>query len=185
MTTTVDNTATTETATVTMEQIGNLCRSYAEARDRLAETGEVIRDERRAAVRRRMATLKRRVAEVSAARDELAAAVSAAPGLFERPRTRAIEGIKVGYRKMPGKIEIADEARAIDRVRTVMPDREADLVQTRETLRRSALKTLDAKALARIGVTVVDVDDEVVIAAAADDLDRLVDVLMADGEEAA
>ena len=77
----------------------------------------------------------------------------------------------------------ATRRRAIARIRKLHPDREGDLVRVRESLVRSALKNLDAKILASIGVTVEQVDDAVVIAAANDDLDKLVDALLRDEEE--
>ena len=172
-------TATTEVTT--LEGIAELCKTYTAARERLADTTEDIRADQRRALRRRLHHLKARVAEVSVARDRLREAIAENPELFERPRTRALEGVKVGYRKQPGRIE-CDEERAIARIRKLQPDREADLVRVRESLVRSALKNLDAKTLASIGVTVVEVDDQIVIAAANDDLDKLVDALLSEDD---
>ena len=175
-------TEATTTAVTTLEGIAGLCKSFTDARERLADTTEAIREERRRAVRRRLRVLKARVAEVSVARDRLREAVSENPALFERPRTRALEGVKVGYRKQPGRVE-CDEERTIARIRKLYPDREADLVRVRESLNRSALKNLDARTLASIGATVIQVDDQIVIAAANDDLDKLVDALLSDEQE--
>ena len=165
-----------------LENIVRLCKEYAVARDDLGETVEDIRDIRRKAVRSRMRGLKSRVAKVSAARESLWTAIEANPQLFEKPRTRAIEGIKVGYRKQPGRIE-CDETRAIGRIRKLYPEREAELVKVKESLKRSALKGLDSKTLSAIGVAIVEVDDEIVLKAASDDLDNLVDALMGDVED--
>lgn len=162
----------------TLAEITDLCRAYASARDARDEVLERIDDERRAAVRRRMRSLRTRIAEVSAAEDALRSAVAGAPLLFVKPRTVAIDGIKVGFRKQPGRFEIADEARAIQRVRARMPEREDEIVRVRESLDRAALKRLDARQLASIGVAVVDAEDEVVIAPVPTDLDRLADALL-------
>ncbi len=51
----------------------------------------------------------------------------------------------------------------------------------KETLDRAALRKLTARDLAAIGVKIVEVNDEIVVRAAGDDLDKLVDALMADG----
>ena len=172
----------TRTNELTLAGIEALCREYAQARERLSEKGGGIREEQRAAVRRKLYVLRRRIAEASAAREALRAAVAAAPHLFERPRTRAFEGVKVGYRKQPGRVE-CDEARAIVRIRERMPGREAELVRVKESLDKGALRKLGARELASIGVKVVEVDDEVVVAPAPDDLDKLVDALLADAPE--
>ncbi len=169
---------------MSMGEIAGLCREYVAARERLAETTEQIRALQRQALRARLRGLRNRVAEVSAARGELRAAVEANPGLFERPRTRALEGVKVGYRKRPGRIE-CDEARAIARIRKLYPEREADLVRVKESLNRAALKRLDSRTLAAVGVSLIEVEDDVVVVAAGGDLDKLVEAMLADldGEE--
>lgn len=168
---------------MTLDEIGKLCRAYADARDDLEQITEAVRGERRRAVREKMRALKGAVARVSAARDALKEAVEGAPALFEKPRTRAMEGIKVGYRKLPGKIEVADEAAAVERVKKKLPGKADVLIVTRETLNRNALKNLSVKELASIGAALGDDEDEVVIKAASTDLDKLVDALLADGEE--
>lgn len=168
----------------TLAEITDLCRAYAGARDARDEVLEQIADERRAAVRRRMRSLRTRIAEVSAAEEALRSAVAGSPDLFVKPKTRAIEGIKVGFRKQPGRLEIADEARVIKRVRKRMPEREDEIVRVKESLDRAALKRLDARQLASIGVTVVETDDEVVIATVPTDLDRLADALLDEADPA-
>ena len=122
---------------MTLDEIITLARAYARARETLETITEEIEGERRQAVRRRLRALKARVAETSAAKDALRTAIAEEPELFAKPRTRAIEGVKVGYRKMPGRIVIADEDRSIRRVRDKLPDREAELVRVKESLDRN------------------------------------------------
>lgn len=170
---------------MTLDEIATLARAYARAREFLESITEEIEGERRQAVRRRLRALKARVAEAKVAKEELRAALAQAPGLFARPRTRAFDGVKVGYRKMPGRFEIADEARAIRRVRDKLPEHEAALIRVKESLSRAALKGLDARELAKIGVAAVDTDDEIVIDTPPSDLDKQVDALLADDDLAA
>ena len=162
-----------------LSDIAALCAGYAQAREQLADTTEQIRTLQRQAVRQHLGGLRERIAEVSAVYESLREAVEANPELFAKPRTRSLEGVKVGYRKLPGKVE-CDEARAIERIRKRFPERETALVRVRESLNRSALKQLDAKTLSALGVSIVEVDDEIVIAAAGDDLDALVEALLGD-----
>jgi len=172
-----------------MEHITTLCRALADARDALEQLADDIRDERRKVVRPKLRRLKRCVANVRVAEGQLRTAVEDAPHLFEAPRTRAIEGIKVGYRKMPGRIEGASDAASLDRVMGRIdkhaPEMRSTLINTKYNLNRNAVKALDPKLLAKIGVGIVDVDDQVVVAAASGEIDRLVDALMVDDEEAA
>ena len=166
-----------------MKMLIALCRTYNSTRQALKEVHDEIAEERRQAIRRRRRALEARAAEVSVAREALRDAIAASPELFEQPRTRSIEGTKIGFRKQPGKFELADEGRTIQRIRERLPGREDELVRFKESVDRAALKKLDARDLARIGVTLVQSDDEVVIAVAKTDaLDRLVEALFADCE---
>ena len=171
------------TEPLTMAGIEQLCRTYASSRDKLDKISGQIREKRRQAVRARLTMLKRRVAEVSAARDALHDALETSPELFVKPKTRALAGVKVGYRKMPGAL-VCDEARTIGLVRKHLGAKSAaELVIVSERLDKAALRKLDAHTLATLGARMVDVDDEVVIKAAKGDLDKLVDALLSDGAE--
>ena len=168
---------------MTLEEITELARDYARAVERLAELSEEIREQQRHAVRQRLRGLKARAAEASAARAVLHDAIDDSRGWFVRPRTRATDGVKYGLRKQPGRVEISDEARSIARIRERLPDWADTLIRTTERLQRGPLRQLDSRRLASIGIRIEHVDDEVVIAAAATDLDRLVEALLADGED--
>lgn len=166
-----------------MTHIEKLCRAYAEARDALEGEADEIRNLRRRAVRARMRILKTRVANAAATKEALRAAVADRPDLFEKPKTLAVEGIKIGFRKMPGRID-GDEQAAVERIRKHFPNLAAALIRTRDSINRQAVKNLDGRQLAKIGLAITEVDDEVVVAAATSDLDKLVDALMAEEEEA-
>ena len=170
---------------MTLEEITELARDYARAVERLAEVSEEIREQQRHAVRQRLRGLKARAAEASAARAVLHDAIDDSRQRFLRPRTRATDGVKYGLRKQPGRVEISDEPRSIARVRERLPDWADTLIRTTERLQRGPLHHLDSRQLASIGVRVEHVDDEVVISAAATDLDKLVEALLADGEDTA
>ena len=176
----------TRTNELTLGGIEALCREYAQARERLAETGGGIKEEQRAAVRRRLYVLRRRIAQVAAAKESLMEAIAGAPHLFARPRTRAFEGVKVGYRKGQGKVEFDDmEAKAIQRIRKRLPEHAAQLVRVKETIDKNAARKLGGNVLAAAGISIIEVGDEAVVAAAPDDLDKLVDALLADAPEEA
>ena len=166
-----------------MKMIIALCRTYNDAREALQDVHDEIAAERRQAIRRRRRRLEARAADVSTAKEALRDEIAASPELFVKPRTRALEGIKVGFRKLPGRFEMADEARSIKRIRERMPEREDEFVRIKESVDRGALKKLATGELARIGVTLVETGEEVVIAIAkTDNLDKLVEALFADCE---
>ena len=108
------------------------------------------------------------------------AAILARPDLFVRPRTVAVDGIRFGLRKQPGSVSVGDEAQAISRLRELFPNRAVGLIRVKESLDRAALRKFPAAELAQIGVTMEKATDEVAIAAASGDLDRVVAALLDD-----
>ena len=175
-----------QTQPTTMDGIVALARRYARARDALEETGEEIRQLQRKAVRDRLRGLRSRVAETAAAHDALKAAIKAMPSLFVKPRTVAVDGVKFGFRKQAGALDVGDEAKSIELLRRKLPGLADTVIVTRETLDKKALRKLPAADLARIGVTIGNPVDDVVIATAESDIDKLVDALLDDaGEDAA
>ena len=168
---------------MTLDEIGGLARDYADAREALAEVVEEVRAEQRLALRRRMRAVQARVAHTGAARDRLEAAIDERRDLFVKPRTQSVHGIKFGLRKGPGRLE-GDEADAIARIERQFPARAKDLVVVRKALNREALKKLEVRDLAKIGVVLVQDADRIVITAASNDLDKIVEAMLADKEGA-
>ncbi len=155
------------------ERVEGCARVYASARDDL---------------RRALAALQAGLRQVSEQhRPDVLAALDAAvnsraalvevirenPELFKKPKTQQIQGIKVGFRKQPGKLEFDDEAKVIERIREKLRSKAATLIQKTESLVASAVKTLPANDLAAIGCKITDVDDEVVADAVESELDKI------------
>ena len=168
----------------TMEDIVALARAFAAARATTEALAEDIKALQRKALRSRLRALRTRIAEQAASEEALRAAICARPDLFIKPRTVAVDGIRFGFRKQPGSVEVGDEARAIGRLRERFPSRAEALIRVRETLDRAALRKLPAAELAQIGVTMEKATDEVTIAAASGDLDRVVAALLDDAAHA-
>ena len=124
-------------------------------------------------------------AAVSAAKATLREALENGRGLFEKPRTRELSGIEVGYRKQPGRVDVPDAGATIARIRAKHPHLAPSLINVRESLDKAAARKVDAKTLAAVGVAIVDVDDEIVIRGAGGDIDKLVAALMDDVREEA
>lgn len=169
---------------LTHEEIAALARKVAAAKKRLDDRVRPLREEQRALARRRSRGIRSAAAEYAAAQEALATAVDENRPLFDKPRTRAQEGVKYGLRKQPGKI-VGNVDAIIGRVRDRMPARADELLNTKTTLIKDALKRLSAKELASIGAKLEATDDKVVISVADDDdLERFVALLMADLEGA-
>jgi hypothetical protein len=166
----------------TIADIERLARRYAEAREALAGRVQSLEDEVTRLRRSSMPAIRRALAIAQERRDELAAAVAAAPQLFERPKTVVFAGIRVGYQKGRGAITWDDDARVCALIRKHLPDQADQLIRVIERPLKTALAQLASADLRRIGVQVVDTGEEIVIRPVDGDLDRLLERLLADTE---
>ena len=162
-----------------LDPIIALAKKYAAARNATNEVRSDLAGRVRAAIRSRERALRNRIAEEEVAREELEAAIEAAPALFEKPRTRAVEGVKFGMRKQTGAISFADEKAVIAAIRRKFPDRVGSLVRMKETADKTALRKLPARELAMLGASIADAADEVTITVAETDADKLADAIRA------
>ena len=75
------------------------------------------------------------------------------------------------------------ERKVVARIEQLFPDQVKTLCHVTVTPVKAALRELSAGDLARLGVRVVDSDDEVVIKPADGDIDKLVAALLADDDD--
>ena len=164
----------------TMTAIEERARYYAACRDDLATRINaleaevvVVREQHRAGILDALRAHKQ-------AEEELRQAIAAAPELFDKPRTRVLHGIRVGYQKGKGGLEIADEEATVKLIRKHCPDKLDALVKVTEKLIRKALQNLDAGLLKKLGIGILGTGDVIVLAATDGDLDKLIKALQGD-----
>jgi len=167
----------------TMSIIEAACKKARDARNVLAERASALQEEIEAAKRRRLPGLRSAVAAVAEADAALMSALQSAPDLFKSPRSVVLHGMKVGYKKGAGKIEITDEAATVRLIRKHYPEQFDTLVKTTEKPIKKALQALSASELKKLGIQVEATGDVVFIADATDSVDKLVAALLK-GEEA-
>lgn len=107
------------------------------------------------------------------------------PQLFVKPRTVTVDGIKVGYEKGKGGLEIPNPAKTVELIKRHLADQVDLLIDTRETPAKAALQQLPAADLKRVGVNVRDTGDRVVIRPADTELDKLVKALVGEAVDEA
>ena len=149
------------------EQLGRDWLDLVEACNTLQETIEATK---RAAAPK----IKRLAQAVQTGRAALADTVSGNRHLFERPRSRTMHGWKVGIEKGRGKVTWADDERVVDLITRHMADRLDDLVRTKRTPDRGAIGKLSVEELRRIGCSISDTDDQIVVRPVATDAEKLV-----------
>jgi hypothetical protein len=171
----------------TWADLDTLTKAYADRRALLADRLTALDADLNAVKRTHMKELKRHVALTAECQTALASAIDDAPELFEKPKTRILHGIKIGFRKGKGKIEWEDDAQLVALIKKKFPDFVDDLIITTEVPSATGLQDLDAAELRKLGVTVEEAGEQVVVKAVESDVEKLVKLLLKgatdDGEQ--
>ncbi|WP_430391106.1 host-nuclease inhibitor Gam family protein [Dyella sp. 20L07] len=163
-----------------MQEIENLAKQFSGARNELAERLQALRDEQETATRRRLQGIKNALARFTAAHAELKDAVESGQSLFQKPKTRILHGIKVGFVKQKGKLDFTDDDAVVRLIRKHFPEQFDALVKTTEKPVKASLANLPASDLKRLGVTVSADGEAVVVAPVDGELDKLIKALIND-----
>jgi hypothetical protein len=162
------------------ETISDLARTLSAARRDLAQAVATAQAEIDAVKSAHIPTIQQLTTDVANVADMLYAAVEASPGLFTKPKTQVLFGIKVGFAKQPGKISWADVNQVVKLIKKHLPDQADVLIKTTEKPVKAALNGLPGTDLKRIGVTVTDAGDRAIVTPVDTDLDKLVAALLGD-----
>ncbi|MGB3749412.1 MAG: hypothetical protein WA961_14530 [Rhodanobacter sp.] len=167
-----------------MQDIEQRAKVFAGARDELASRLQDLRDEQETAKRRRLQGIKNSLARFTAAHGELKEAIETSAGEFRSPKTRVLHGIKVGFMKQRGKLELGDVDTVVKLIRKHFPDQFDTLVKITEKPVAAALGNLPASDLKRLGVRIADDVDAVVLKPVDGELDKLIAALINDDDVA-
>ncbi len=154
-------------------------QDYRQARDALAAAVSALAAEVQAAKDRRMPAIKRLMLAVAEAEGAVRFAVGEMPMSFwDKPRTRTLHGVRIGYLKGKGKVVFDDAQAVCARIRRLLPEQAETLIRVREEPLRQALAELPADILRRLGVTLADAGDTVVVRDVAGELDKMLEALI-------
>jgi hypothetical protein len=165
-------------STHTWDDLDRLTKAYADQRTLLAERLTALERDLNGVKHKHMKELKRHVALTAECQTNLASAIDQVPELFQKPKTRIVHGIKIGFRKGKGKIEWEDDAQLVALIKKRFPDFVDDLILTTEVPSATGLQELDAAELRKLGVTVEEAGDQVVVKAVESDVEKLVKALL-------
>ena len=147
----------------TMEQIEKLTRKYAEESAALNEAVGALEAELEAVKKARMKGIKALVTRTADAKAALHGALESAPDLFGKPKTLTFSGVKVGYQKGKGGLDWEDDDALVAKIEKVYGEQAEDYLLVEKQPSAKALEGLEAAELKRLGVTVVDTGEQVVI----------------------
>lgn len=118
--------------------------------------------------------------ERARAHETLMGVLEASPQLFVgKKRSLSVDGVRAGYRKQEDGLDWADDAQVIQRIRALLPELEATLIRTEETLVVDAVAQLDAAIHRKIGVRRVPGIDQPFVTVGDSDVDKLVKTILA------
>lgn len=171
----------TTTTAITIGEIDHLAKQYARARAVVSERVGELEAEVASVHRRKIGGIKAAAAEAADIGAKLRNAIEGAPHLFEKPKTFTLHGVTVGYRKGTGKLDWDDSAKVCALIRKHLPERADVLIITEEKPSADALKNLDTRDLARVGVRVEGTGEFVVVKTADSAIDKLVAKILKEG----
>lgn len=167
---------------MSMQEIEAKAKAFAAARDELADRMQRLRDEQEAVKRKLLTGIRNAVSRFKAEHEELLALVEANPQLFERPKSRTLHNIKLGWLKQRGRIEIENVARTVELIEKHLADQADALIRTTKAPDKKALAELPGKDLKRIGVAVTEDIDMPFVRNADDAIAKMIDALLGSDE---
>lgn len=163
---------------MSLDIIQQLTRDFADAREILSNRVQNLNDEIDAAKRRLLPGIKKAVDAAKERKEALRAAIEQNPTLFVSPRTMVFFGVKVGMQKGKGKIEWEDADQVVKLIKKHLPEKADTLVKTTEKPIKKAISNLSVADLKKLGITVAESGDTVVIAPTDSDVDKIVSALL-------
>lgn len=167
-----------------LAKIDALALRLKQRRDELQAVVTKIEDEHLIVTRKHRAALREAYAKCEGAQAALHSEIDANPGLFVKPRTFTLHGVKVGFAKGKGRLVIVDEAKTIELARKHLePEQVALLVRVTEAVNKKAAGGLTAAELKKIGMHIEEAGDEVVLSFVGSGLDVLLARLLEQAKE--
>ncbi len=165
-----------------LELIEKATADLRDARNSLDERMQLLKNEIGVVHRKHLQGIMDAANDTSSAHDEVYALVSINADLFEKPRTKVLNGVRIGYAKGKGVINFT--SKIISMIKKKMPDQFDVLVKTTEKPVAKALGNLSAAELKALGVTVTKTGDQIVIKhTVSTELDKLVEGFLKEAEQ--
>jgi hypothetical protein len=161
-----------------MEPVEVATKTYAEARDHLVGLVKACNDEQKAIAELYVKDIKLAVRSCVDKLAKLRETISTYKHLFVRPKTACIHGYKVGFKKAPGAVEYDNEEQVVKLIKKHFPDRTIELIITKEVPSKDAIQRLSVADLAKIGCSLVNTAEKVVVSSLVKDSEKLVAALL-------
>lgn len=163
---------------LSLADIEGKAKNYRTSRDLLGDRVRQLTDQLDAAKRAAEPLIRLALQAAKAAESELSAAIADNVQLFKKPKTQIFHAVKVGIEKGKGKVEIADIEVTLRLIEKHLAPQAELLIKTKKTPIKSAIQGLTGAELKKIGVSVTEAGDQVVIRPVDSELDKMLDALL-------
>jgi hypothetical protein len=170
----------------TIEIIEGKAREYSVARGALVELVNGLHNEIEQAKKKYLGAIRKQVVKTKDTESALAALVERSADLFVKPKTLTFHGVKVGFGKLPGKIEFDSADKLVARIERIYKGDETMLEQLliiKKKPSKEGLEKLDVPALQKLGVSVQDAGERVIVKSVDGEVDKLVAALLKDTDD--
>ncbi len=147
----------------TMQDIEKQTREFAAAKRQLDDIMAEINTEVEGLKKKYLPRIRTVMNQVTARHGDLYREIAENPGLFTKPRTQVFDGVRVGYTKGKGALQIEDPELTIKLIKKHLAEQADILIRTFEEPAKAAIKKLDEAQQKKIGVAIEGKEDRVVI----------------------
>ena len=111
--------------------------------------------------------------------------INDASDLFKDKKSMIVSGVKFGYQKKKGKLEIVNEDVTIDKLKELYGDKADLYINTKSSVIKKALDSLPASDLKKLGVNIVQDTDVAFIKLTDDEVQKLIDAMVKESAKVA
>ena len=104
--------------------------------------------------------------------------INDASDLFKDKKSMTVSGVKFGYQKKKGKLEIVNEDATISKLKELYGDNASLYINTKLSIVKKALDSLPASDLKKLGVNIVQDTDVAFIKLTDDEVQKLIEAMI-------
>ena len=111
--------------------------------------------------------------------------INDASDLFKNKKSMTVSGVKFGYQKKKGKLEIINEDATISKLKELYGDNASLYINTKTSIVKKALDSLPASDLKKLGVNIVQDSDVAFVKLTDDEVQKLIEAMVKESAKVA
>ena len=105
--------------------------------------------------------------------------------LFKDKKSMTVSGVKFGYQKKKGKLEIINEDATISKLKELYGDNASLYINTKTSIVKKALDSLPASDLKKLGINIVQDTDVAFVKLTDDEVQKLIEAMIKESAKVA